>query len=163
MNTLHVELDSPHACVRSTLLFDQLQPLVVDASRIELRRREPGSTAQVVVPREPRFVQDGVYGTASATAVGGMCVVHQRLGAMQAARNRKRSRSGSFASGGLGRGHGEWVWLCAGFFSWLGAWHEAPSPWRRAWTGRMMNRIAPSANTTASIRDVVGPGRRAKL
>lgn len=99
MDSLHVELDAPDAPVARTVVFDELQPLVIDTPRVEVSRGKPRAATQIVVSREACLLQDRMHGSASAAAIGRERGVDQRLGAVYAARNRNGPRGGDFANG----------------------------------------------------------------
>lgn len=107
MNALDVELDTRETPFLGPLLFDELEPLVIDVARIEIDRWEAWAAPKVVVAGEPCLAQDRVHGSASAAAVRCKSLAHQRLGAVHAARaSELRRLLRGLTNGGSSSGHG---------------------------------------------------------
>ena len=140
MNALDVELDARETPFLGALLFDELEPLVIDMARIEIDGREARATPELVVAGEPGLAEDRVHGSASPAAIWGERLSHQRLRAVHAAgASELRRLLRGLTDGGSSGGHGASWWWCSSAVgsagaepSCEGAWQAAGSPWRRA-------------------------------
>jgi len=109
MNALDIELEAGDAVICGPFLFDQLQPLVVDSTGFQVRRRKSGAATKIVIPGEARLGEDSVYRATAPAAIWSKRVINQRLRTViTAGRGRQGLPRRNIANGWLRSGHGEW-------------------------------------------------------